>query len=189
MFQSLDKTKQQRGSVEIVLLIIVVAAIVGLVAWRIAETQRTQNATETAIRNNKTVVLPSDDSILVRPLNISFEKPSGYGNIDYANVKGGDTPSVQLVSERLKKSKYTCKGKNTGIFGALGVVQPNNGPQPKYTKKADDKTYGFTNGLTKACYSAQLLKDFREAVPKSIVESIAPLERKPDKTEAVKKEE
>lgn len=170
MFRTAD-TQKQRGSVEVVILVVVVAAVIGLVAWRIAETQKTQIDTQAAIDNDGTIARP-DNIVDAASLGIRLTVPAGSGKVTTANAQGGDTPSVELISEKLKAAEYTCDGDNSGAFGMLGVAAAGNGPQPQFVKELGGTTYGFTNGLTKNCYSAELLRDFRETVPKAVVESI-----------------
>jgi hypothetical protein len=162
----------ERGSIEVIILVVVTAAIIGLVAWRIAETQKTQLDTEAAISNNQTTVPPQSNVVVVDALNAQFTVPEGHGRVTLTNAKGGDMASVDLVSQKLKAAESTCEGENTGVFGTLGVVDTAEGaPQPQYTKEVDGKMIGFTMNL-KNCYNAELMTAFRETVPKAIVESL-----------------
>lgn len=164
--------QNERGSVEVVILVVVVAAIVGLVAWRIAETQKTQIDTQAAIENSDTA--PGKPGELVAAgLGLKMTVPNGNGTVTLASQTGGDMASVELTSKRLKEAEYTCDGENSGVFGTLGVVDTAAGaPRPSYTKEVDAKMFGFVSTLTENCYSDELMTAFRETVPKAIVESL-----------------
>lgn len=171
----LFRTFRERGSVEVVLLIIVLAAIAGLAAWRVNEAQEAQRQAQ-AVLEKRQAASANDARITAATLGVSFEKLEGHGNINLEEPQTGGFPSVTLVSKKLTQAKYTCKGENSGEFGTLALVDASsNGPQSQYTKDINDATYGFTNGLTEVCYSAELLKEFRGTVPQAIIESLEPL--------------
>lgn len=185
----LNITNDFRGSVEIILLIIVLVAIAALVAWRITAPMWEPKEELSQSEQIEQDVAEKGRS-LAGPLNISFKVPDGHGDIITTDPQGGKYPSVTLLSSKLEKAEYTCKGENKGVFGTLALDDPEDfGPQPQFTKKIDENTYGFTSSLSKACYNAELLKEFRETVPAAIVESLEEINPKSDEEKAEKTDE
>lgn len=168
----LRKSQTQRGSIEVVILVVVVAAIIGLVAWRIAETQKTQLDTQAAVDTIDTTA-QQNNKVAVSALNMQFTIPENQGRFSLTNQKAGDMPSSDIVSQKLRDAESTCEGENTGVFGTLSAVNDAEGaPQPQYTKDVDGTLVGFTSKLEKNCYSEELMKAFRETVPQAIIESL-----------------
>lgn len=170
---------KERGSIEVVILVIVVAAIVGLVAWRIADTMKTQQDTEAATNNLQSMPpVAQVNKVDVPELEVKFEVPKKYGNISAVKSKVGPL-SVDLISEKLKDAPYKCKGDNTGQFGALYILGGNNvlpaGADQGAVKEIDGKKFYlhvfFPASETLedgSCYSDELMSEIGDEAADSI---------------------
>ncbi|HEX6462295.1 MAG TPA: hypothetical protein VFZ58_03405 [Candidatus Saccharimonadales bacterium] len=166
---------RQRGSIEIVILVLVFAIAIGVVAWRVAETQNAQTDAErsAAIADNAPDVTAK--YIKVNELSFSFLEPTEAGSITYE--KTGEK-TIVLYSSTLKDAKRTCGGEPTGEFGAITVAQkdePKPVPTPAFTKIIGSKEYHFSSGIHTICYEENITKKFTETVPKAITNSIKEL--------------
>jgi len=167
---------KQKGSVEVVALIIIVAVISGLVAWRIADTMKTQQDTQEAVNNTQTIVPPQNNNVAVEAYGLSFKTPPGHSDITVQTTTKDDAEVVQLVSATLKNAEYLCEGENKGIFGNLVIASESTELIEEVpTIKVGDKTYGFERTFNPECFKDDISNIFSYAVPKTIVENLEAL--------------
>ncbi len=166
------RAHKQRGSIEVIILVLVFAVAVGLVVWRIAETQNTQSDAErsAAIADSAPDVVAK--YIKVNELGFSFVEPIEAGDITYEK---SSEKTIILSANKLKEAKRSCSGEPTGEFGAItaaGKDEPKPTPMPAFTKVIGDKEYRFSSGLHTVCYEEDVMKQFTETIPKIITNSI-----------------
>lgn len=144
--------KSERGNVaEIIVIIVLLLAVIGLIIWRIADSNRT-NQTNTAgsqqVSNEQRPVSPSTDAnkgyIVLDDWGIRF-KPVDSSRVAY--YKLADNPSAyHFTTERVQSFGGMCtdiaNNKSTG--GSLGAIS-------RMTRQAnpDDYAGGVLNGGNK----------------------------------------
>jgi len=170
------RKKNERGSVEIVLLVLVLAVAVGLVAWRIAETQNAQTDAEHSAAMAENAPDVKAKYVTVTELGFKFLNPTDAGELTYKiNGKAGEQ-YARVSSSKLKAATYTCKGENLGEVGTIHVMPKDgdmSGMEPgQLTKIVGEKEYSFYTALQTTCYEPAVQKQFRDTVPKAVMDSI-----------------
>ncbi len=166
---------KERGSVEIVILVLVVAIIVGLVAWRIADTQNAQtDAEQSAAMAENAPETPTSKKLELKELGVTIKTPVSAGDVTYKSEDREGVKAARLYASRLKGENFTCEA--TVYEGELGVLRDmtndNGTTKPDFTKEVNGTTYGFYSSLQKDCHTEEIVKQFGEVIPKQIVESI-----------------
>lgn len=158
-----------------VMLAILAVAVIGMTYW--LKTSMNKQPADQGDTGAKPAISveesENEDIILIPALNLQYAKATETADVSIADPAGGDFPVVTLVSEKLKKASYSCKGANNGAFGILRLVdEASFGPRPNFTKEIDGRAYGFISSLTKNCYEDNVMKEFREIVPSGIVKAL-----------------
>lgn len=166
------QTKKQRGSIEIVVLILVLAAAIGVVAWRIADTYNSQSDAESSASMANNAPDVATKYVEVSELNFSFSNPQSAGDISYT-VRADK--NIVLTSNKLQQEANTCEGEPSSEFGTIVVAHnndPKTAPMPSYAKTIGDKEYRFSSTLEQSCYSESVVQQFTETIPSVVVHSI-----------------
>ncbi len=121
-------------------------------------------------------IKPKTANVTLSIFNVRFASSESAGQVSYTVRNIGGIQIVPLIASRLKSSAYTCSGVNTGEFGYLFEITPATMRfQAAYKKEVGGKTYGLVRTIRSECLSSDLVDQFTDIVPATIVQSLEPV--------------
>lgn len=109
---------RQRGSVEVVILVIVFAVVIGLIFWRYSEAEKAQIDAESAAESQTipATVAPAKQEVTIQEMNLMFAVPESAGEITYTVNESG---AAQLMATKLAEVESECPDDHDGKFALL----------------------------------------------------------------------
>lgn len=149
----------ERGSIEVVVLVIVFALVIGLIVWRYVEADKAQTDAEQAIANESiTDVIPTKEKVKIPELSVMFEVSQSAGEITYEMQ---DDTAASLRATELLEAEFTCDGDNVGEFATLqqGVDESDEGTA--YTANVNGERYAVELP-NETCYAEDMMDTYQE---------------------------
>lgn len=162
---------KQRGSIEVVILIIVFAVVVGLIVWRYTEAEKAQMDAENAANSSEVIVTESEQQIVEIPeMSLAFAVPQNAGEITYDINESG---AAQLKSSNLV-DRSDCADDHDGKFALLRTANAEDANIDADLKMRLDDTEYVVQEDYQTCYTDEDRSNF-DAVSIQIAQSLMQL--------------
>lgn len=166
--------KRQRGSIEVVILVIVFAVVIGLIVWRYTEAEKAQMDAENAANSSEVIPEPSGDTrrrVEIPEMSLAFEVPRSAGEITYDVNESG---AVQLKSSNLV-NRSDCEEDHDGKFALLRTANDSDANIDANLKMRVDNVEYVVQEDYQTCYTEEDRADFDE-VSVQIAQSLTRLD-------------
>lgn len=165
---------KQRGSIEVVILIIVFAVVIGLIVWRYTEAEKAQMDADNAANSSEIDSTPAEDAkqrVEVPEMSLAFEVPQSAGEITYDVNESG---AAQLKSSKLV-DRSDCEEDHDGKFALLRTANAGDAEVDDNLKMRIDNAEYVVQEDYQTCYSDEDRTEFDE-VSIAIAQSLTRLE-------------
>lgn len=155
----MNKTKQ-RGSIEVVILVIVFAIVIGLIVWRYTEAEKAQTDADNAANSSEIAPAPQSNHqrIEVPEMTLAFEVPQDAGDITYDVNESG---AAQLKSSNLV-DRSDCEEDHDGKFALLRTANAEDADVDANLKMTVDNVEYVVQEDYQTCYTDEDRADFDE---------------------------
>lgn len=166
--------KWQRGSIEVVILVIVFAVVIGLIVWRYTEAEKAQIDAENAANSSEVITespVSERQRVEVPEMSLAFEVPQSAGDITYDINESG---AAQLKSSNLL-DRSDCADDHDGKFALLRSASDEDADVDANLKMRIDDTEYIVQEDYQTCYTEEDRADFDE-VSVQIAQSLTRLD-------------
>lgn len=173
-------SQRQRGSIEVVILVVVFAVVIGLIFWRYTEAEKAQMDAENAA-NTEMIAEPqiTNQQVEVPEMSLAFEVPLSAGDVAYDINESG---AAQLKSSNLV-DRSDCEDDHDGKFALLRTAGADDGNIDDNLKmRVGDVDYVVQEDY-QACYSEEDRADFDD-ISVRIAQSLMPLQSENGETDS-----
>lgn len=166
----MQRKQKQRGSIEVVILVIVFAVAIGLIVWRYSEAEKAQIAAENAADSQPIATAPVEkkQTVTISEMGLTFEVPESAGEITYSVNESG---AAQLMASKLAEAESECPSDHDGKFALLRTANADDVNVSDDYKATVDNTQYVLQVDYQSCYHEAEREEFDE-VAKAIASTL-----------------